>query len=602
MRYKATSGIADLIPMFRFDCKFPAAPFLPSLLAGAIFLLAGQSAVALPTTSVVWSNFVGSTTPPASALVDQNGITLLTSGTAANNDGAVLTLGYFTGATDAANFSGTFVPLSGPWSNNVPYRNTSIGDADTNASGALGFFSIQTDFDQSNATVYQDIPAVGTRLCVLAFNAATLADATCFNIATNDAWRWKAPSLIPDFVTINLNDAGTAWYGGTGTERRTAIPVASFPTTSPVIFAAPKSIVAAAGEDIALTVNTAGAGPLAFQWFKNGTPLAGETEATLLLNNFSSSEAGNYDVQVSNAFATVTSDTASIADGPARARIVNLSTRGFVGTGASRLIGGFYVGGTGTKTVLIRAVGPTLETRFDLPGVLADPELTIYRASDGQEVAYNDNWSAQPDASDIVAAMTASGAFSLPAGSADAALIMNLPAGTGYTVHVTGVGGATGVALVELYVIDDSAEPDARLINISTRGLVATGSDVLIPGLYAGAGGARRLLIRAVGPTLGNDPFLLTGTLSDPKIDVYYVGQQDPVASNDNWEDGGLGPAIAAAARQVYAFSLPTGSRDAALILEVPAKAAPSGLTVIVSGTNGETGLALAEVYELPAQ
>jgi len=125
---------------------------------------------------------------------------------------------------------------------------------------------------------------------------------------------------------------------------------------------------------------------------------------------------------------------------------------------------------------------------------------------------------------------------------------------------------------------------------------------VLIPGLYAGAGGARRLLIRAVGPTLGNDPFLVPDTLSDPVIEVYFVGQPNLVATNDNWEDGGRGPAIAAAAQQVYAFSLPAGSRDAALILEVPANAAPHGLTVIVSDANGETGLALAEVYELPAQ
>ena len=124
--------------------------------------------------------------------------------------------------------------------------------------------------------------------------------------------------------------------------------------------------------------------------------------------------------------------------------VINASTRAFVGTGDSVLIPGFVISGTGALKLLIRAVGPTL-ANLGVSGVLADPTITLYRGSTA--LATNDNW-AVGDA----ATMTAVGAFALPVGSRDAAIVTTLPAGS-YSAIVSGVANTTGTALVELYVV-----------------------------------------------------------------------------------------------------------------------------------------------------
>ena len=129
--------------------------------------------------------------------------------------------------------------------------------------------------------------------------------------------------------------------------------------------------------------------------------------------------------------------------------LINASTRAFVGTGDSVLIPGFVIEGSGSLKLLIRAVGPTL-TSLGVTGALADPTLTLYRGS--TVLATNDNWSAAANAAEISATASAVGAFALPAGSKDAALVASLPAGS-YTAIVSGVANTTGTALVELYAI-----------------------------------------------------------------------------------------------------------------------------------------------------
>jgi len=129
--------------------------------------------------------------------------------------------------------------------------------------------------------------------------------------------------------------------------------------------------------------------------------------------------------------------------------VVNASTRAFVGTGDNVLIPGFVVGGNGTLRLLVRAVGPTLNS-FGVSGALADPTITLFR--DGVAVATNDNWSAATNAADMVTTATAVGAFALPAASRDAAILTTLTPGA-YTAVVSGVGGTSGTALVEIYVV-----------------------------------------------------------------------------------------------------------------------------------------------------
>ena len=129
---------------------------------------------------------------------------------------------------------------------------------------------------------------------------------------------------------------------------------------------------------------------------------------------------------------------------PTAARLVNVSARNQVGTGDNILIAGFAISGSGTKALLIRAVGPGLSA-FGVPGILADPKLEIFN-NIGTKVAENDNWS-----SDLAATFTSVGAFALPSGSKDAALVTSLDAGKSYTVQVKGADSGTGEALIEIY-------------------------------------------------------------------------------------------------------------------------------------------------------
>src|SRR4051812_47677994 len=207
--------------------------------------------------------------------------------------------------------------------------------------------------------------------------------------------------------------------------------------------------------------------------------------------------------------------------------VSNLSTRAQVGTGGDILIAGFNVGPGQNKTILIRATGPAL-SGFGVSGTLADPKLELYSGS--TKIAENDNWGTPVGTAAQVTANSFStvGAFPLTAGSRDAALLATLAPGS-YTAQVSGVGGGTGVALIEVYEV---GAVNARLTNISTRAQVGVGGNILIPGLVISPGqGTRRLLIRAAGPTLV--PLGVTGALADPTMTV--SNGTTTVATNNDW-------------------------------------------------------------------
>ena len=268
---------------------------------------------------------------------------------------------------------------------------------------------------------------------------------------------------------------------------------------------------------------------------------------------------------------------------------INMSTRGRVGVGAQILIPGFVVGGTEPRTLLIRAIGPTLGgPRFNVAGTISDPILSVLDR-DGLELFTNDNWGDTSDLAALRAAFTATGAFGLDEGSKDAALLVTLQPGL-YTAQAMGVGDATGVALVEVYDTTSAASAGS-LENISTRAVVGAGDEVLIPGIVFHGGGTKRLLVRAIGPTLAR--FNVSGVLPDPQITILKNGV--PLASNDDWCVGNDVDEIRAASISVSAFGLPTDSRDAVLLTTLPEY--PPGYTVIVSGRGGSTGIALVEVY-----
>jgi len=271
-------------------------------------------------------------------------------------------------------------------------------------------------------------------------------------------------------------------------------------------------------------------------------------------------------------------------------RVVNLSTRGFVGAGDDVMIAGFVIGGTGSRTVLVRAIGPTLGTPdFGVGGALGDARLVLRRESD--VVAVNDDWGTNDNLPAIFAAMEQTGAFLVSPTSQDAMLLLDLPAGP-YTATIEGEGG-TGVAIAEVYSVGEAAGSDARLVNVSTRGFVGTGAGIMIPGFVTSGNTPRHLLIRAVGPTLVG---LVGGAMEDPVLSIYTADGFE-VAGNDDWDAPGLGDIVASITEKVGAFELPRGSRDAALLFVVPPD---TPYTIQVSGKDGATGVVIAEVYEVP--
>lgn len=271
---------------------------------------------------------------------------------------------------------------------------------------------------------------------------------------------------------------------------------------------------------------------------------------------------------------------------PARAaqydqRLGNLSTRAQVGTGSNIMITGFVVQDGAPKRVLLRAAGPSL-TPLGVAGVLSDPQLQLFNGN-GTLVLANDNWSTTDRET-----MTSVGAFSLVNNSRDAALVATLSPGT-YTAQVSGVNNAQGVAILEIYDVTGSA----RLMNLSTRAFVGTGANMLFSGLsVASGGGARRVLVRAAGPSLG--ALGVTGALADPVLNILQGATVR--GGNDDWASAtGGAAALSAAFVQAGAFPFAAGSKDAALVVDL----APGNYTIQVSGANNTSGTALVEVYDL---
>ncbi|MBE2213015.1 MAG: immunoglobulin domain-containing protein [Opitutaceae bacterium] len=339
-----------------------------------------------------------------------------------------------------------------------------------------------------------------------------------------------------------------------------------------------------------------------YQWQKDGVDIAGATSSTFTIASAQAGDAGRYTVVVSNSAGSITSGPATLtvtAAPSAASRPLNLSTRALVRSGGDALIPGFVVSGTGTKRVLIRAIGPTLG-RFGVVDALADPNITVKRlnATTGQyeEIAANDTWSTSADSPSIITTSAAVGAFALPQDSADAALLLDLAPGH-YTAIATGSSAAPdGVALVELYDADPSST-SARLSNISNRGYVGTGGHIMIPGFSVSHEGPKTLLIRAVGPGLTR--FGVGDVLPNPQLKVYRTipGTSDSelILSNGDW-DSRPDSTTAATAAAVGAFSLQPGSLDAALV----ATLTPGSYTIQASGVDGATGVALVEIYVVP--
>lgn len=250
-----------------------------------------------------------------------------------------------------------------------------------------------------------------------------------------------------------------------------------------------------------------------------------------------------------------------------KATFANISSRLRVETGENVLIAGFIVTGSGSKRIAVRGLGPSLAVE----GSLADPELELYNAA-GEIIAANNNWRDAANAQELADATLA------PPHAAEAAVLVRVNPGN-HTAVLRGVNGS-GVGLVEVYDLESGSE--SKPANISTRGLVQTGDNILIAGLILTGSEASRVVLRAIGPSLQ-----VSRRLEDPTLELRDA-DGGLLAANDNWRSSQESEVIASGLE-------PTHDREAVIVRTLP----PSHYTAIVRGAAGSTGVAVVEAYSI---
>ena len=334
--------------------------------------------------------------------------------------------------------------------------------------------------------------------------------------------------------------------------------------------------------------------------------VGGDGSLTILAANGSSREAGgsilgtsgvfSYSAATGGRFSGTVATSVSIVSGtvtgsvsgnfllrPQASRLSNISTRTLAGSGDRTLVAGFVIVGSGTKPLLLRAAGPSL-ANFGVTNALGDPDLSVLSRTSAL-LAFNNDWG---NSATLASLATQVGAFALTPGSKDAAVQLSAAPGT-YTAVVGGGTAIPGSALVEIYDTDTSSSVTARISNISTRGQIAAG-DTLIAGFVIAGDVRKRVLIRAVGPTLAL--FGLTGVIADPKIEVFAEGTL--ISSNNDWTERAVASQVASVSSAVGAFPLAANGKDAATVLQLP----PGSYTVQVSGVGSSAGTVLVEIYD----
>ncbi|MGI8820541.1 MAG: matrixin family metalloprotease [Chthoniobacterales bacterium] len=255
----------------------------------------------------------------------------------------------------------------------------------------------------------------------------------------------------------------------------------------------------------------------------------------------------------------------------------NISTRALIGPGDSSLIGGFIIQGSQPATVVVRGIGFSL-AELGITNALADPTITVYRGQ--QVVATSDDWFTDSNAAAIAS-------YHLdPRNSLESALLLTLQPGS-YTVVVNGltVAGdatATGVGLFELY---DLHTTSARAGNVSSRGQVRTGNDIMIGGFIVGSGASKEVVVRALGPSLATAG--VVDPLPDPVLELHDANGA-LLQTNDDWQQGSNATAI------MSKGLAPTNPKEAALLATLGA----GNYTAVVRGVAGAVGVALVEVYD----
>jgi hypothetical protein len=297
------------------------------------------------------------------------------------------------------------------------------------------------------------------------------------------------------------------------------------------------------------------------------------------LSNSGTLPPGNYTLTVEVSAVNMGASFAEFAftlEGPVSTpRATNLSTRLLVGTGNDVGIGGFIVTGSGPRHVLLRGIGPLL-SQSGIPNFLADPVLELHGPG-GFTTVSNDNWRDTQENEVIATGRT-------PGSDLESAIVADLEPGA-YTAILAGNAAATGVGLVEIY--DLSTNQDSKLANISTRGNVGTGDNIMIAGfILNGGGGADAIIVRGLGPSLTAAG--IPNVLADPQLELRN-SNGELLRSNNNWMDD---PAQAELIGQ--AGLTPDNTLEAVIVESL----SPGPYTALLSGTANGTGIGLVEVYD----
>ena len=243
------------------------------------------------------------------------------------------------------------------------------------------------------------------------------------------------------------------------------------------------------------------------------------------------------------------------------------------------MIGGFIVRGNANKPVLLRGMGPSLvDLNVPAATVLNDPMLEL-RGSDGSLITSNDNWKDSPQRPQI------EGTPYEPTDDREAVIVATLAPGA-YTAILSGVDQTTGIGLVEIY--DNNQAVDSDLANLSTRGFVQVGDEVMIGGFTLGGNNnPTRIAVRGLGPSLSSAG--LTNVLQDPTLELHNANGATLIA-NDDWTDD---PATEA---QLMTNGLaPQNPKESGIFTSLQ----PGQFTVILAGKDGGVGIALVEIYNL---
>jgi hypothetical protein len=379
---------------------------------------------------------------------------------------------------------------------------------------------------------------------------------------------------------------------------------ATMPTSQPLrIDTQPRSLSATAGQTMMFSVGAVGTGKLSYQWLFNGAPIVGMTGAQLVLTNVSAANAGSYSVIVTDINGSVTSLVATLTltvsappPGP-HSNLVNIATRAYCGMGNSVTIGGFVVSGSVAKSVLVRAVGPSLTAQgLSSSEVLLDPTIEVHDAIHGNAIiAANDNWGDSDNPAAITSTGVAVGAGPLLASDTQsAALVLTLNPGV-YSFVVNGKGATSGVVLLEVYDAD-SVTTGSSFVNIATRAYATTGNGVTIGGFVISGNAPKQVLLRAMGPTLTTQGLGVPEVLADPTIELHDASHGNKViASNDNSGDNANAAAILTAGARIGATPYAvTDPKSAALLVSLQ----PGVYSFVASGKGATSGIVLVEVYD----